>query len=193
MTIGVYPLLQDETCHFLAVDFDKSTWMEDAAAFARVCRRHKIACALERSRSGNGAHVWFFFERPLPARLARRFGCALLTETMDARHQVGLDSYDRLFPSQDTMPKGQFGNLIALPLQAEPVQSGNSLFIDDRFAPYSDQWAFLKAVRLLPETVVRAIEEDAARRGRILGVRAVINEDNEHPGIPRPRDTNRYL
>ncbi|MFH1970580.1 MAG: DEAD/DEAH box helicase family protein [Verrucomicrobiota bacterium] len=181
MTIGIYPLLQDETCHFLAVDFDKSTWMEDVTAFALVCSRHKIAYALERSRSGNGAHVWFFFERPLPARLVRRFGCALLTETMDARHQVGLDSYDRLFPSQDTMPKGQFGNLIALPLQAEPAQSGNSLFIDNQFAPYADQWAFLKAVRLLPETVVRAIEEDAARRGRILGVRAVINEDDEQP------------
>ncbi|MBU0715496.1 MAG: DEAD/DEAH box helicase [Verrucomicrobia bacterium] len=181
MTIGVYPLLQNETCHFLAVDFDKSTWMEDVAAFTRVCNRHKITYAMERSRSGNGAHVWFFFERPLPARLARRFGCALLTETMDTRHQIGLDSYDRLFPSQDTMPKGQFGNLIALPLQAEPTRSCNSLFIDDQFTPYADQWAFLKTVRLLPETVVRAIKEDAARRGRILGVRAVINEDDEQP------------
>ena len=181
VTIGVYPLLQDETCHFLAVDFDKSTWMEDVTAFTRACSRHKTAYAMERSRSGNGAHVWFFFERPLPARLARRFGCALLTETMDTRHQVGLDSYDRLFPSQDTMPKGQFGNLIALPLQAEPARSGNSLFVDDRFIPYPDQWGFLKMVRLLPETVVRAIEEDAARRGRILGIRAVINEDDEQP------------
>jgi len=181
MTIGVYPLMQDETCYFLAVDFDKSTWMEDVTAFTRVSSRHKIAYALERSRSGNGAHVWFFFERPLPARLARRFGCALLTETMDARHQVGLDSYDRLFPSQDTMPKGQFGNLIALPLQTEPARSGNSLFVDDRFTPYSDQWTFLNAVRRLPEIVVRAIEEDAARRGRILGIRAVINEDDEQP------------
>lgn len=181
MTIGVYPLLQNETCNFLAVDFDKSTWMEDVTAFTRVCSQHKIVYALERSRSGNGAHIWFFFERPLPARLARRFGCALLTETMDTRHQIGLDSYDRLFPSQDTMPKGQFGNLIALPLQAEPVRSGNSLFVDDRFIPYPDQWSFLKGVRLLPETTVRAIEEDAARRGRILGIRAVINEDDEAP------------
>ncbi|MDD5677012.1 MAG: DEAD/DEAH box helicase family protein [Kiritimatiellae bacterium] len=181
VTIGVYPLLQNETCHFLAVDFDKSTWREDVTAFIRVCSQHKIAYAMERSRSGHGAHVWFFFEHPLPARLARRFGCALLTETMDTRHQVGLDSYDRLFPSQDTMPKGQFGNLIALPLQAEPARSGNSLFVDDRFIPFADQWAFLNTIGRLPETEVRAIEEDAARRGRILGVRAVISEDDEQP------------
>ena len=181
MTLGVYPLLKDETCHFLAVDFDKRTWMEDVAAFTRICGRHKIACALERSRSGNGAHVWFFFERPLTSRVARRFGCALLTETMETRHQVGLDSYDRLFPSQDTMPKGQFGNLIALPLQAEPARSGNSLFVDDQFSPYSDQWAFLKTVQRLPETAVRVIEENAARRGLILGVRAIINEDDDQP------------
>ena len=117
LTIGVYPLLTDETCWFLAVDFDKAGWREDVSAFAAVSREKGVPAAIERSRSGAGAHVWVSFERPLPATMARRLGCALLTRTMVRRHQIGLDSYDRLFPNQDTMPKGGFGNLIALPLQ----------------------------------------------------------------------------
>jgi hypothetical protein len=90
---------------------------------------------LERSRSGNGGHVWIFFERPVPAALARKLGCALLTRTMERRHHLGLDSYDRLFPNQDTLPDGGFGNLIALPLQWTPRQNGNSLFVDDSIQP----------------------------------------------------------
>jgi len=181
VTIGIYPLMENETCHFLTVDFDKKSWMEDVAAFAETCKKHSISCAVERSRSGKGAHVWFFFKSPVSARFARRFGCALLTETMEQRHQIGLDSYDRLFPSQDTMPKGGFGNLIALPLQPEPARSGNSLFIDADFNPYPDQWEFLKSIQRLPEDLIKAVEEDAARRGRILGVRTVINDDGELP------------
>lgn len=181
VTIGIYPLMENETCHFLTVDFDKKSWMEDVAAFAETCKKHSISCAVERSRSGKGAHVWFFFKSPVSARLARRFGCALLTKTMEQRHQIGLDSYDRLFPSQDTMPKGGFGNLIALPLQPEPARSGNSLFIDADFNPYPDQWEFLKNVHRLPEDLIKAVEEDAARRGRILGVRAVISDEGDQP------------
>src|SRR6516225_1927596 len=119
-TVGVYPLLPDETCWFLAADFDKKTWEYDALAFLETCRELNVPAALERSRSGKGGHVWIFFERPLPAITARKLGCALLTRTMERRHQVGLDSYDRFFPNQDTMPKGGFGNLIALPLQFAP-------------------------------------------------------------------------
>ena len=114
---GVYPLLQDETCFFLAVDFDKAGWRDDAAAFLETCRDLNLPAALERSRSGRGAHVWFFFEDAIPATLARRMGSHVLTETMERRPDIGLDSYDRLFPNQDTMPQGGFGNLIALPLQ----------------------------------------------------------------------------
>jgi hypothetical protein len=120
---GVYPLLQDETCFFLAVDFDKAGWHGDAAAFLDTCRHLNLPAALERSRSGRGAHAWFFFEEAIPAALARRLGSHVLTETMERRPDIGLDSYDRLFPNQDTMPQGGFGSLIALPLQGS-AQTG---------------------------------------------------------------------
>ena len=129
-TIGVYPLLPDETCWFLAADFDKKTWEYDSLAFLETCQELNVPAALERSRSGKGGHIWIFFDRALPAITARKLGCVLLTRTMERRHQVGLDSYDRFFPNQDTMPKGGFGNLIALPLQFAPRKLGNSVFID---------------------------------------------------------------
>jgi hypothetical protein len=104
--MGVYPMLFDETCWFLAADFDKSTWREDVRAFVQTARRFGLPIAVERSRSGNGAHAWFFFTAPVAAAVARRMGCHLITETMAARHELSMDSYDRLFPSQDTMPRG---------------------------------------------------------------------------------------
>ena len=119
-TIGVYPLLPDETCWFLAADFDKKTWEQDAKAFLETCEELSVPAALERSRSGKGGHVWIFFDLAIPAITARKLGCVILTRTMERRHQLGLDSYDRFFPNQDTMPKGGFGNLIALPLQFAP-------------------------------------------------------------------------
>jgi superfamily II DNA or RNA helicase len=186
-TVGVYPLLADETCHFLAVDFDKEDWQEDVISFARTCHDKGIECAVERSRSGKGAHVWFFFESHVPARLARRFGCSLLTETMERRHQVGLDSYDRFFPNQDTMPQGGLGNLIALPLQAEPAKQGNSLFIDDEFKPYCDQWEYLRSIKQLPEALIQAIEAEDARKGRVIGVRMSIDDEmSEKPWMIPP-------
>jgi hypothetical protein len=115
--MGVYPMLADETCWFLAVDFDKSSWREDVRAYLATARRLDLPALVERSRSGNGAHVWFFFERPVSASMARRMGSHVITETMSSRHELGMESYDRLFPSQDSMPRGGFGNLIALPLQ----------------------------------------------------------------------------
>jgi hypothetical protein len=108
-TVGIYPLLQDETSWLLAVDFDKKAWQEDTAAFLTACSELSVPAALERSRSGKGGHVWIFFERAIPASTARKLGCVILTRTMESRHQLGLDSYDRLFPNQDTMPKGGFG------------------------------------------------------------------------------------
>lgn len=104
-TIGVYPLLPDETCWFLAVDFDKNTWQADSLAFLDTCRGLNVPASLERSRSGNGGHIWIFFDRPIPAITARKLGCVILTQTMERRHQLGLDSYDRFFPSQYTMPR----------------------------------------------------------------------------------------
>ncbi|APR05398.1 TOTE conflict system archaeo-eukaryotic primase domain-containing protein [Thauera chlorobenzoica] len=133
---GVYPLFPDETCAFLAVDFDKADWCEDVKAFLEICRRVHLPAALERSRSGRGGHLWLFFEEALPAALARRLGSCLLTETMERRPDVGLDSYDRLFPNQDILPQGGFGNLIALPLQKGPREQGNSVFVDDLLEPW---------------------------------------------------------
>lgn len=116
-TIGVYPLLSDDSCYFLAADFDEADWQEDAKAFTQSCREHGIPAALEISRSGNGAHAWIFFAEPVPAREARQLGAALISHTCYRTRQLSLASYDRLFPNQDTMPKGGFSNLIALPLQ----------------------------------------------------------------------------
>jgi hypothetical protein len=133
---GVYPLLQDETCWFLAADFDKESWADDTRALLATCRARGIAAALERSRSGNGGHVWIFFAEPVPARIARQLGAALITETMENRPEIGFTSYDRFFPNQDTMPLGGFGNLIALPLQRKAREGGNSVFVDDDLRPY---------------------------------------------------------
>ena len=184
---GVYPLLPDETCRFLAIDFDKAGWREDAAAFAETCRRLGLAAALERSRSGRGAHVWLFFEDALPAALARRLGSHVLTETMAGRPDIGLDSYDRMFPNQDTLPRGGFGNLIALPLQKGPREAGNSVFLDEDLAPWPDQWAFLASVRKLDRAQVEALVREAERRGRILGVRLPPQDDgDEEPWLAPP-------
>jgi superfamily II DNA or RNA helicase len=175
-TVGIYPLLLDETCWLLAADFDKATWREDVLAFVTTSRRLGVSAYLERSRSGNGGHVWIFFERPLPAAMARKAGCAILTQTMEQRHHFGLDSYDRFFPNQDTLPKGGFGNLIALPLQWMPRQEDKSVFVDDSLCPYPDQWQLLTSVRRVPADQVDWIVNDAARRGQVLGVSAAISD-----------------
>jgi hypothetical protein len=137
--IGVYPMLRDETCWFLAADFVKSCWREDVLAFTQTCRHNSVPYAIERSRSGNGAHVWFFFSNPVAAATARKMGSYLITETMARRHQLSMASYDRLFPNRDTLPKGGFGNLIALPLQYHHRQEGNTVFLDDSLEPLPDQ------------------------------------------------------
>jgi superfamily II DNA or RNA helicase len=186
-TIGVYPLLVDETCWFLAADFDKDTWMEDVTAFLETCHTHNVPAVLERSRSGNGGHVWIFFSEPIPAYLARKLGSYILTRTMEHRPEIGLDSYDRFFPNQDTMPKGGFGNLIALPLQKKPRDRDNSVFVDENFEPYLDQWAFLSAVRQLNRQEVEVIVDEASMFGDFLGIRLVITDDeNDEPWTAPP-------
>lgn len=146
-TVGIYPLLEDDTCYFLAVDFDEADWREDAKAFMRSCEDLGVPAALEISRSGRGAHAWVFFASRVSARDARRLGTALISHTCSRTRQLQLDSYDRLFPNQDTMPKGGFGNLIALPLQKIPRESGYSVFVDAELRPYPDQWGFLASVQ----------------------------------------------
>jgi superfamily II DNA or RNA helicase/very-short-patch-repair endonuclease len=176
---GVYPLLLDETCFFLAADFDKAGWQADVMAFLQACRRLDLDAALERSRSGRGGHVWLFFEDAIPASLARRLGSHVLTEAMESRPDIGLDSYDRFFPNQDTLPQGGFGNLIAWPLQREPRGQGNSVFVDDDLEGWPDQWAFLAGVRKTARVDVERIVQEAERRGRVLGVRLPPQEDGD--------------
>ena len=177
--MGIYPMLHDETCFLLAVDFDKEGWREDANAFWETCRYLNVPAALERSRSGNGAHIWIFFDQAIPASLARKLGSHILTETMERRPDIGLNSYDRFFPNQDTLPKGGLGNLIALPLQKRARQSGNSLFLDENFAPYSDQWAFLSTIRRIGRPAVEALVRSAEATDRIVGVRHALTHDDE--------------
>lgn len=181
-TVGVYPLLMDDTCWFLAVDFDKATWRDDSAAFLQSCAARGIPAALERSRSGQGGHVWIFFAEPVPAAVARRLGAHLVTEAMERNPDIGFSSYDRFFPSQDNVPAGGFGNLIALPLQHGPRLAGNSLFLDDtNFEPHTDQWAFLSTVRRMTLAEVTAIAEEAGRQGRVTGLRLPLDEDDNEP------------
>ena len=177
---GVYPLLFDDTCYFLAVDFDKKDWTGDAKAFLETCRDLDVPAALERSRSGNGGHVWIFFSESIAASEARRLGTLLLTRAMNRRPEIGFASYDRLFPSQDTMPRGGFGNLIALPLQRLAREKGNSVFIDDALTPYEDQWAFLGSLRRLSSSDLATLigRAEADMPGGATGVRLPVDDEN---------------
>jgi superfamily II DNA or RNA helicase len=185
-TAGVYPMLPDETVWFLAADFDKKTWMQDVAAFRDTARAKGVPVAIERSRSGNGAHAWIFFSEPVAAAEARRLGALLVTATMDRCPDIGFDSYDRFFPSQDTMPAGGFGNLIALPLQNRPRANGNSVFLDDDFRAHEDQWAFLSAIGRLSRNGLATIVAEAAEAGRILGVPIPSTDEDDEPWTARP-------
>lgn len=185
-TAGVYPMLPDETCWFLVADFDKASWMADVAAFRDTAGSKGVPIAIERSRSGYGAHAWIFFAEPVPAREARRLGALLITAAMDRHPELGFDSYDRLFPSQDTMTTGGFGNLIALPLQKRPREAGNSVFVDDAFCPYDDQWAYLSAIHRIHRNDAASLVGKAANAGQVLGVHLPLTEDGDEPWAVSP-------
>jgi superfamily II DNA or RNA helicase len=187
LVAGIYPLRQDEKCHFLAIDFDKDGWQEDVATLKDVCTAFDVPVAIERSRSGHGAHAWFFFADPVAASLARKFGSALLTRAMSERHQIKFKSYDRFFPNQDTMPRGGFGNLIALPLQKAARENDNSVFIDERFHPYGDQWGFLSQIRRLSEDEIGALISKLCH-GSELGE---LKQDDEEG--TKPWETSRSI
>ena len=180
-TLGIYPLLRDDTCWFLAFDFDKDGWRQDVLATLEACDDLGIPAALERSRSGQGAHLWVFFARPVAASIARSLGSAVLSRALDHRYQIGLDSYDRLFPSQDTLPAGGFGNLIAVPLQGASRRNANTVFLDRSFAPYPDQWQFLSSIRKMTAEDAEMLVEQMARAGPIVPGGAVRIYDDGEP------------
>jgi superfamily II DNA or RNA helicase len=186
-TMGVYALCEDDRCHFLAVDFDDEQWRDDAQSFVSSCRQLDIPAALEVSRSGQGAHVWIFFSSSVLARDARRLGSALISYTCSQTRQLQLSSYDRLFPNQDTMPKGGLGNLIALPLQKKPREQGFSVFVDEQFLPYPDQWSFLASVDMFSEDKIEAAIVTALGHANPLDITFIEDEVFAKPWQLQPK------
>lgn len=180
-TVGVYPLLEDDSCYFLAVDFDEAEWSEDARAFMQSCEELGVPAALEISRSGKGAHVWMFFASKVSARDARRLGTAIISHTCARTRQLKLESYDRLFPNQDSMPKGGFGNLIALPLQKSPRERGYSVFVDADLRPFQDQWGFLSGIQPMAAHDLEPTILKATGHAHPLDVTFIDNEDLKAP------------
>ena len=168
--VGIYPINSDNTCNFLCADFDdkssKYGYQKDVLAFVSVCKEWKIPCYIERSRSGNGAHVWIFFATPITATKARQLGKIILHEAMNKEIHLSFASYDRFFPNQDVLPEGGFGNLVALPLQGKARRDGNSVFVNENFQPYLDQWEILLNIQKLDETTITiVIQEHIASLG----------------------------
>jgi len=159
--MGLYVLLPDCTTWVLVADFDKEGWQRETALYRDACRSFGLCPAVERSRSGNGAHVWLFFEEPVDAELARNLGCALITHAMSRASGMGFEAYDRLFPTQSTIPEGGFGNLIALPFQGRAQRQSSSVFVDDGFTAHPDQWRFLSAVSRVSAQQAREIVDSA--------------------------------
>src|SRR3990167_1150637 len=190
-TVGIYPLLEDDTCHFLAVDFDESEWQQDALAFMQSCRELGVPAELEVSRSGQGAHAWVFFAGRVSARDARRLGTAIISHTCARTRQLKLASYDRLFPNQDTMPKGGFGNLIALPLQKHPRENGCSVFVDATLRPHRDQWAYLASVQPMAPHDIEPTVLRATGSIHPLDVTFIDDEDLATPWKREATKTNR--
>ncbi|MEE3495198.1 MAG: DEAD/DEAH box helicase family protein [Butyrivibrio sp.] len=182
--VGLYPVWPDETCNYLVFDFDNHDessnsvkWQEEANALRAICADNDVPCLVERSRSGKGAHVWMFFEKAINIKKARLFGAALLDKGAESVNQQSFDTYDRMIPAQDKLPEGGLGNLVALPLQGRAVKNGNSVFVDEKWQPYHDQWSVLKNTGKLSETF---IDEKLSSWGNKYSISS--NTDNEIPG-----------
>lgn len=170
--IGIYPLFPDGTCRFLVFDFDNhekgaeeydfankdDAWIEEINALRDICQQNQIPTLVERSRSGRGAHIWIFFNSPVEASLARKFGFALLNKGAESVNLKTFHYYDRMLPAQDYIEDGEVGNLIALPLQGQSLKNGNSAFIDEKQNAIPDQWkALLSTKRLSKQQIVTLI------------------------------------
>lgn len=155
-THGIYPLYPDDTCSFLVLDFDKKDWREAVVAIRQVCKQQGLQAHVEISRSGQGAHIWFFFEERVSGHDARVFGRKILELGMQESKTVDFASFDRMFPNQDILSKGFFGNLISLPLQGQSYMEGRTVFVDENFQPFPDQWAYLQGIeRINTEQLLR--------------------------------------
>jgi superfamily II DNA or RNA helicase len=175
--VGLYAIDQDCMCWLLVIDFDGDGWKDAVAAIRSAASSLGVSPCVERSRSGNGGHVWFFFEDRVSAQVARDFGSALITRAMESSSSVSFDAYDRMFPSQAIIAKGGFGNLIALPFQGRARRAGSSVFVDEDFSPYEDQWLFLSRVRKLS---VQQVESIASMNGKhVLGSLSPVGDGGE--------------
>ena len=193
--VGLYPMFPDETINFLVFDFDchddlndgddganiDLEWVAEVNAFRKICENNEVPILVERSRSGKGAHIWIFFEKPILASITRRFGTALLTKGAESVNIRSFKYYDRMLPAQDHIPlntktgKPGLGNLVALPLQGQALKLGNSAFIDENWNAYPNQWECLKEVKKLSsETVEERIKEWSAE-----GILGVLSTDFE--------------
>ncbi|MCD8294048.1 MAG: DEAD/DEAH box helicase family protein [Clostridia bacterium] len=175
--VGIYPMLDDDMCSLLVADFDDDGWQKDVKAFRQTCANYGLNIPVERSRSGDGGHGWFFFTEPVKASAARRLASFMMTGAMSLRHEISLASYDRFIPVQDFLPNGSIGNLVALPLQGRAVKQGNSMFIDENFNPYEDQWAFLSGVEKISPENLESILHSAGRED----VGTFGSEDEDRP------------
>jgi len=203
--IGVYPLLPDETCHFLVFDFDNHDsdlaeaadganddpgWKEEVDALRAICRQQGFSPLVERSRSGKGAHLWLIFEEPIPAALARRFGSALLTKGAETINLKSFRSYDRMLPAQDKMPLGGLGNLIALPLQGQALRKGNSAFIDEFWHAYPDQWEQLLNIHRISREWIEEKLREWQLESEPLGTLSATDEQGEDK--PKPWEKRQF-
>jgi superfamily II DNA or RNA helicase len=173
--VGLYPLLHDNTCYLLAADFDKGNWQDDVKAMSRACTEYNVPHAIEISRSGNGAHLWIFFDNKVPANKARLLGFGLLDKAMEVYPNLSFDSYDRLFPNQDILPEGGFGNLIALPLQREARQAGNSSFVDKKLHVIEDQWQYLAQIKGLSDSELNMLLSQISPNGNLISEQDVTD------------------
>ena len=185
--LGQYVLDRDCNTKALVIDFDKADWKEATNAVRLVAKRRGINAAVERSRSGNGAHIWFFFLEPISAKTAREFGSCLITEAAARNKTITFEAFDRMLPAQATIPDGGFGNLIALPFQGKAQREGNSVFVDEQFEPFPDQWLYLSQVQLIPHSTVQDLIEATGNNPHGLATVAVANKGKRYAQRPRKR------